>query len=43
MCDFKSKDKKNITCLKAQIFIFFLKASTMRNQITNKNTDNSAT
>ena len=29
MCDFKYMDKKNITSLKAQIFIFFSKASTM--------------
>ena len=34
------KEKNHIISLKSQIFLFFSEASSMRNQITNKNTDN---
>ena len=43
MCDFKYMNKKTHNLLKPQIFLFFSEASSMRNQITNENTDNSAT
>ena len=36
-------DKKMQSLLKPQIFLFFSKALSMSNQITNENTDNSAT
>ena len=35
--------QKHIVYLKAQIFLFFSEDLSMWNQITNKNTDNSAT
>ena len=35
--------KTHIICLKSQIFLFFSEALSMRKQISNKNTDNSAT
>ena len=43
MCDLKYMDKKTHNLLKPQIFIFFSEALSMYNQITNENTDNTAT
>ena len=36
-------NKKTHNLLKSQVFLFFSEASSMYNQITNKNADNSAT
>ena len=44
MCDLKYMAKKiRIIYLKPQIFVFCSEALSMWNQITNENTDNSAT
>ena len=43
MCMYIYMNKKTHNLLKPQIFLFFSEASSMCNQITNKNTDNSVT